>query len=147
VLNRPPTFEVSVPTPAMSSLIAAVHDVVLRPSCRSPSKWQHDNVIGIDTPRIADLAISEVRRRHPVVGRPIVAIAVVAQRRVTVEVVFGLHEGLASALFTGVHDTIGVSADRASSLAEFLASTTTAALAAEGVEARFRHLENLTAAD
>lgn len=124
-------------TTAMSSLIDAVHDVALRAGSR---KWQYDNVIGIDTPLVGDLQVSKAMQQHEVLGRPIAAIAVVARGQVTVDVIFGLREKLATAMFTGLRDTIGAVAERESSLAEFLASATTAALAGDGVDTRFRQL-------
>ena len=140
MLRRLPCFEVAIATVAMSSLIDAVHSVALQAGGGRSRTWQHDNVIGIDTPLITDLEIAAALRRHEAQGRPIAAIGVVAQGHVAVDVIFGLREDLATALFTGLHDTNGPAADRESSLAEFLASTTISALAAEGVDSRLRQL-------
>ena len=139
MLRQRPIFEVAVATTALSSLIDAVHDVALSVGLR---KWQHDNVISIDTPLISELSVGNALERHEVHGRPIVAIAVVAHCQTTVDVIFALCEQRATALFTGQRDETGAAADRESSLAEFLASTTSTALSGDGVDTCLQQLHN-----
>ncbi|MGW4243827.1 hypothetical protein [Nocardia sp. NPDC004722] len=125
-------YEVSVSAGRLGSLIDAVHDAVRRAGERSGPKWQYDNVIAIDHPRARDLDPVLARRRYGDRGRIIVAMAVVAQRCVTVDVVFVLAADDARAIFTGAGR--GATSERAASLADFLAAGTRAALRSGGID-------------
>ncbi|MFE3193822.1 hypothetical protein ACFXHA_32800 [Nocardia sp. NPDC059240] len=125
-------YEVSVPAGRLGSLIDAVHAAVRRAGARSGPKWHYGNVVGIDRLRARDLDPAFARRRYGGCGRIIVAMAVVAQRCVTVHIVFVLAADDARAFFAGAGN--GTAALRAASLADFLATATRAALSAEGID-------------
>ncbi|MEU6582481.1 hypothetical protein [Nocardia sp. NPDC046763] len=124
----------SVPVGRLGSLIDAVHEVVWRTGRRSGPKWRYGNVIGIDRPRLRDLDPAAARSRYGDRGRVVVALAVVVQDQVVVHVVFVLAAGDATAHFAGAGR--GAAADRAASLAGFLARATRTVLSAAGIDSR-----------
>ncbi|WP_157128838.1 hypothetical protein [Nocardia amamiensis] len=136
-MTRQEVCSIMVSASDLGELILAVHAAAEQPGFGSARRFRYGNVVGIGRPSMRDLAIETVRTGHHA-GHPIAALRVVTHHRISVDVVFELNGTRASAQFHCATTGSAELTDTATSWAEFLAATTSAALTAADVAARLR---------
>ncbi|MGW4369214.1 hypothetical protein ACWEKT_26565 [Nocardia takedensis] len=118
---------VTVSAAALGDLILAVHTAAEQRGFALHRRWRYDNVVGIGTARLRDLALPVARTKHGGTA-PVAAITVITHNRISVDVLFEVDADQARALFFCATATSGTQWDQERSWGCFLADATSAAL-------------------